>query len=310
MTRRGDIIYGPAFDRVSWRDGALWTVAGLAVLCVHVGAAAWAMRDPPPMPMQDAAPAAIMVELAPEIVAPQAEEQSFTVDSTPADDAPDQPAEEVAEPLEEPTVEPEPEPEPDPVQEEVVEEAIEEIEPEEEVAEEPEPDPLREFVEAQLESVEVPIPTMRPPPPPARQVERTQTQREPVRRQQTSQPSRQAAPAQVQAQRAPQAAAPTTSRGTTSTVSPARWQSRLLAHLERRKRYPSGARSRREQGTAHVRFSIDPNGNVLSVRLARSSGFPELDQEVLAMVRRASPVPAPPPGVNRDITVPVRFSVR
>jgi periplasmic protein TonB len=28
------------------------------------------------------------------------------------------------------------------------------------------------------------------------------------------------------------------------------------------------------------------------------------------MVRRASPVPAPPPGVNRTIMVPVRFNLR
>jgi hypothetical protein len=32
---------------------------------------------------------------------------------------------------------------------------------------------------------------------------------------------------------------------------------------------------------------------LLSVSLARSSGFAELDNEVLALVRRASPVPAP-----------------
>ena len=96
----------------------------------------------------------------------------------------------------------------------------------------------------------------------------------------------------------------------TGAVSPARWQSRLMAHLERRKRYPSGARSRREQGTAYVRFTIDERGNVLSASLARSSGSAELDAEVLSLVRRASPVPAPPPGVNRTITAPVQFRLR
>lgn len=93
-------------------------------------------------------------------------------------------------------------------------------------------------------------------------------------------------------------------------VSPAKWQSRLMAHLERRKRYPSGARSRGKQGTAYVRFCIDDSGNVLCVSLSRSSGFPELDNEVVEMVRRASPVPAPPPGVNKTITAPVGFTVR
>ena len=81
-----------------------------------------------------------------------------------------------------------------------------------------------------------------------------------------------------------------------------------MAHLERRKRYPPGAQARGERGTVYVRFTIDASGNVQSVSLSRSSGHAELDQEVLAMVRRASPVPAPPPGAQRDIIAPVRFS--
>ncbi len=93
-------------------------------------------------------------------------------------------------------------------------------------------------------------------------------------------------------------------------MSPATWQSRLMSHLERRKRYPAGARARGETGVAYVRFRIDDAGNVLSANLARSSGFPELDAEVVDLVRRASPVPAPPAGVNKNITAPVRFSVR
>jgi protein TonB len=93
-------------------------------------------------------------------------------------------------------------------------------------------------------------------------------------------------------------------------VSPARWQARLASHLERRKRYPSAARRQGQQGTAQVRFTIDGSGNVQSVSLVRSSGVALLDEEVVALVRRASPVPAPPPGVNRTIVVPIRFSVR
>lgn len=83
-----------------------------------------------------------------------------------------------------------------------------------------------------------------------------------------------------------------------------------MSHLERRKRYPSAAKRQRKQGVAQVRFSIDANGNVGSVRLTRSSGVPELDAEVVSLVRRASPVPAPPPGVGRTIVVPIQFSLR
>ncbi|WP_338060694.1 energy transducer TonB [Bradyrhizobium yuanmingense] len=49
---------------------------------------------------------------------------------------------------------------------------------------------------------------------------------------------------------------------------------------------------------------------MLSASLARSAGSAELDREVIALVHRASPVPAPPAGARRSITAPVRFSPR
>jgi periplasmic protein TonB len=122
-------------------------------------------------------------------------------------------------------------------------------------------------------------------------------------------PSHAAVQARVRAERAEPAAAPRPATGNRG-VSPARWQARLMAHLERLKRYPPGARRRNEEGIAHVRFVIDDRGNVRSAQLVRSSGYAELDAAVLALVRRASPVPAPPPGTPRDITAPVRFDVR
>ncbi|MGV6875613.1 energy transducer TonB family protein [Pseudochelatococcus sp. B33] len=69
-----------------------------------------------------------------------------------------------------------------------------------------------------------------------------------------------------------------------------------------------GVKSRGEQGTAYVRFRIDDNGNVLTASIARPSGYLELDAEVLDLVRRASPAPAPPSDANRTITAPVRFT--
>src|SRR5690606_10960625 len=108
---------------------------------------------------------------------------------------------------------------------------------------------------------------------------------------------------------AQQTAAPESARGAaTSNVTPARWQSRLLSHLERRKRYPATERRQGTEGTAHLRFGIDAAGNVLNPRVVRSSGSAALDAAAVDMARRASPVPPPPPGAPRDITVPVRFS--
>lgn len=84
----------------------------------------------------------------------------------------------------------------------------------------------------------------------------------------------------------------------------------VAAHLARYKQFPADARSRGDQGTATVNFSLDSGGRVTSVRLARGSGISSIDQETQAMVRRASPFPAPPDGRAQSFTVPVRFDLR
>lgn len=81
----------------------------------------------------------------------------------------------------------------------------------------------------------------------------------------------------------------------------------VSAHLRRHQQYPADARSRGDQGTATVSFSLDGGGRVTSARLARGSGIASIDQEVQAMVRRASPFPAPPGGRPQSFTVPVSF---
>jgi periplasmic protein TonB len=59
--------------------------------------------------------------------------------------------------------------------------------------------------------------------------------------------------------------------------------------------------------------AADRSGRVLNFFLARSSGDSTLDAEVLAMIERASPLPAPPLEVddsNLHLLVPVQFSIR
>lgn len=84
----------------------------------------------------------------------------------------------------------------------------------------------------------------------------------------------------------------------------------VSAHLARYKQFPADARARGDQGTASVTFSLDGGGRVTSVRLARASGVASIDQETQAMVRRASPFPAPPDGRGASFTVPVSFYLR
>jgi periplasmic protein TonB len=92
-----------------------------------------------------------------------------------------------------------------------------------------------------------------------------------------------------------------------------RWETELVAHIERFKRYPARARVRGVQGLARVGFTIDRDGRVRESRIVQSSGSAELDQEALAMLTRAQPVPLPPSHATTDelsFTIPVRFSIR
>jgi protein TonB len=76
----------------------------------------------------------------------------------------------------------------------------------------------------------------------------------------------------------------------------------VWAHLARQKQ-SVGANT----GSATVSFTIGGSGSVSGVRLARGSGVAAIDQEVQAMVRRASPFPPPPGGRSEQFIVPVSF---
>jgi protein TonB len=107
------------------------------------------------------------------------------------------------------------------------------------------------------------------------------------------------------------ATAPPQTRATPSAV--IRWQSQLAAHIEHFKRYPAEARSRGDQGTATVAFTIDHGGHLLSSRIVQSSGSAALDNETLAMLARAQPMPRPPDGLadtQLTFVAPVRFNIK
>ncbi len=90
------------------------------------------------------------------------------------------------------------------------------------------------------------------------------------------------------------------------------WQQLLQMHLEKRKRYPRRAQMRHQEGVPLVRFSMDRSGRVLSAELVRSSGVEVLDQEALALIKRAQPLPAPPGDIAGDtltLTVPIEFFI-
>lgn len=89
------------------------------------------------------------------------------------------------------------------------------------------------------------------------------------------------------------------------------YEARLLAHIQKFRRYPAAARRMGDQGVAHLRVRIDRGGHVVSAQLLRGSGFPALDRGALDTLRRADPLPAVP--ADRpdpfEMVVPVEFYI-
>jgi protein TonB len=91
------------------------------------------------------------------------------------------------------------------------------------------------------------------------------------------------------------------------------WQTLLVKRLYQFMTYPSRARARNEQGVGLLAFTVDRSGHVVERHVVRSSGHPDLDAEMMALIERAQPLPAFPASMTQDrldLTVPIRFSLR
>lgn len=120
------------------------------------------------------------------------------------------------------------------------------------------------------------------------------------------------APPRVEAEPVP-SAAPSPGTAPSSARVQASWQKKLIDHLNRHKRYPDEARSRRAQGAVIVAFSLDRSGQVVDSHVTKSSGSSALDDEAVAVLRRASPLPAPPDqiaGSTLDLVLPIQFRIK
>ena len=295
----------PTLRARRWPGLLRWSAAALAVAAAHV-AALWIALNWQPAHAEAAAGApepAIMIELAAVSIAQEAPAE--TLPPAPEPVAPETPPEPVKET---PPAEPEPPP-PEPVVEKPIEAPLES---------EPQPTPVQ-LPEPEIRLPELPtipdaLAVLAPPPPePPKRVEKPAARKPPpkprvVERKPVERPRQREAAAPPPAPPRAEAPNPASSGAVAQpSVSTASWRGSLIAHLNRYKRFPGGA----SPGTVQVAFAIDRGGNVVSARLAGSSGDAALDQEAVAMVRRASPVPAPPGGLGGgtiSLAVPVRFS--
>jgi protein TonB len=182
--------------------------------------------------------------------------------------------------------------------------------PEPQVLEPPPPDPIVELPPPPPVTPLVSLPEP-PRPPEVKKEPSPEKPPEPKKVEQKNKPApRTSAAPRSKLNTADRPAAP--NAGASQAAAMASWRDQVVTQLQRAKRYPSGAQSRREQGAVVLSFTLSRGGTVLGRSIARSSGNAELDQEVLAMVLRAQPFPPFPPGMNQGrigLSVPVRFSL-
>ncbi|TJU93599.1 MAG: energy transducer TonB [Mesorhizobium sp.] len=293
-------------SRLRWRDLGLWAGAAALVLGAHV-AVAYAVQSFSPIETDGGPPPALMIEMSPMVMTPAVPEQAAMLDAATPDRT--EPVEETEKAVEaepekaakqpqtappdatEPT---QPEPVGQPPLEEVVPDVVETVAPEV-VVPLPQPKPLEQPKEKKPVSVKAKKPVEKPKPRP---------------RKEKAEPARTVAAASANSRPAAKAAAPKSSAGF-SGISPAKWESRLKAWINRHKRYPSAAKSRGSQGNTNVTFTVDGSGRVISARVVRSSGDAELDRAALAVLQGAT-VPAPPSELGSRVsrTAPFVFSLR
>ncbi|MFT3972563.1 MAG: hypothetical protein QM699_03665 [Amaricoccus sp.] len=212
------------------RAALLWGGAALVAALAHSGVA-WLALHRAPAPGEPASPPpAVMIELAPEAVAPPSdrmevapnlfEQQEVVAPDTL--DTPDAPA----------MVEDTPTPQPD-------------------VTPPPDLAPLPPTVSPDV--VLPPLKRQEQKPPPVKADKKAEKAKPPVPKElQQQAKSDTAAPSE-------KIAAPKSGEGA-SGAAVASWSSKLTAHLKRKKRYPVAAQSRREEGVAQVRFTVDEFG--------------------------------------------------
>lgn len=85
---------------------------------------------------------------------------------------------------------------------------------------------------------------------------------------------------------------------------------KVNGHVQRFRRYPEEAARQRITGAVRVSISISGSGGLAAASVQASSGYPMLDKEALATVRRAAPYPKPPEGFGGSarFSLTLRFS--
>ena len=86
----------------------------------------------------------------------------------------------------------------------------------------------------------------------------------------------------------------------------------LRRWLARYKKYPPDALKNNQEGKLVVGFTLERDGTVLDAWIVQSSGVQSLDQDAIAMLHRASPVPPVPErykGAQLKLAMPLDYKI-
>jgi periplasmic protein TonB len=90
------------------------------------------------------------------------------------------------------------------------------------------------------------------------------------------------------------------------------FRAHLLRHIERFRRYPPEAQQAGIEGTVRIHFVMDQSGQVKDIWIEMSSGARVLDDEAVAAILRARPLPAPPAGwpASFGVSLPIGYDLK
>ena len=93
------------------------------------------------------------------------------------------------------------------------------------------------------------------------------------------------------------------------------WQGLVMAHLNKFKKYPKNSLINEEEGKVILKVEIDKNGNVLSLKMRKSSKFESLNNETLKLFKDASPLPKPPIDLMKGkssiiLNMPIEYDIK
>lgn len=103
---------------------------------------------------------------------------------------------------------------------------------------------------------------------------------------------------------------PSKGDGRSKTIS---WQGKVMAHLNKFKKYPSSSLTNKEEGRIVVRVMIDQDGNVLSSSIKQGCKFFRLNDEALKLFKVASPLPKPPEEIASSeiaFSIPIEYDIK